>query len=144
MYAARNVAVSVGDTVFAHAGILPEHAFYGVDHINEDARRWLTGEVDVLPESLRWPDSPFWTRRYGGTEGEEETCASVAQALDILGLERMVVGHTIQEQGINSACDGTLWRIDIGVSSFYGDRPPQVLEIANDRVRVLTADAKSR
>ena len=55
----------------------------------------------------------------------------------------MVVGHTVQQQGINSACDNKVWRIDVGLSRFYGNKP-SVLEIRGDQVRPLTeADAPS-
>jgi hypothetical protein len=41
----------------------------------------------------------------------------------------MVVGHTVQN-GINSACDGKIWRTDIGMSRSFGKRNKiQVLEI---------------
>jgi hypothetical protein len=40
----------------------------------------------------------------------------------------MVVGHTVQPHGITSACDGTLWRIDVGLATYYGG-PIQVLEL---------------
>jgi hypothetical protein len=43
----------------------------------------------------------------------------------------MVVGHTVQNQGITSACDGALWRIDVGLARLYGG-PIEVLELAPD------------
>lgn len=45
-----------------------------------------------------------------------------------------VVGHTIQEAGINSACGGKVLRIDVGLSRGCGDGDPQVLEILDDRL----------
>ena len=45
----------------------------------------------------------------------------------------MVVGHTIQEAGINSACEDRVFRIDVGLSKGCGNGDPQVLEILNDR-----------
>lgn len=44
-----------------------------------------------------------------------------------------MVGHTIQEAGINSACDGKVLRIDVGLSRGCGDGDPEVLEILHDR-----------
>ena len=44
------------------------------------------------------------------------------------GAQRMVVGHTIQDAGINSACDGRVVRIDVGLSAGCGDGDPQVRE----------------
>jgi hypothetical protein len=55
-------------------------------------------------------------------------CAAVAAALAALSVQRMVVGHTVQHAGITSACDGTLWRIDVGLARHYGG-PIEVLEL---------------
>ena len=37
-----------------------------------------------------------------------------------------VVGHTIQEQGINSACAEKVFRIDVGMSKGCGNGEPEV------------------
>ena len=52
--------------------------------------------------------------------------------------QRMVVGHTVQET-INDACDGRLWRIDIGLSRHYAG-PIEALEINGNKTRVLRGD----
>ena len=51
---------------------------------------------------------------------------------------RIVMGHTVQEDGISSACEGRAWRIDVGMAARYGG-PVEVLEIIGDSVRVLRA-----
>lgn len=48
------------------------------------------------------------------------------------GAERMVMGHTIQEEGINSACGGRAFRVDVGLSKGCTDGAVEVLEILND------------
>jgi hypothetical protein len=53
----------------------------------------------------------------------------------------MVVGHTVQEPHISSACGGRVWRIDVGMSRHYGGAP-SVLEVVGDRVRALPAAAE--
>lgn len=70
-------------------------------------------------------------------------CGALQQALSMLsGAARMVVGHTIQEAGINSACDDRVFRIDVGLSRGCGNGEPQVLEILNDsEVRQLQENA---
>jgi hypothetical protein len=67
-----------------------------------------------------------WTREWGG---DQVDCARLQQALHALGARRMVVGHTVQASGINSQCDGALWRIDVGLAKLYGG-PIQALEVA--------------
>jgi hypothetical protein len=53
----------------------------------------------------------------------------------------MVIGHTVQEHGVTSDCDGALWRIDVGLAKLYGG-PLQVLELADGTARVLGAAAR--
>jgi hypothetical protein len=132
--ATRNVVAIVGDTVFSHAGVLPDWAAQ-VDAVNLSTRCWLDGQAGGPgdpPAALTSEDSPVWTRAYGMAKVD---CAQLDEALAKLGAKRMVVGHTPQESGINSMCDGKLWRIDVGMSSAYGG-PIQVLELA-DEARVL-------
>jgi hypothetical protein len=74
---------------------------------------------------LRSHESPVWTRALGLPEAD---CVAARAALGALGAKRMVVGHTVQTE-INGACDGTVWRIDVGLGKAYGG-PIQVLELA--------------
>ena len=53
-----------------------------------------------------------------------------------LGAKRMVVGHTVQPQGMNAACDGALWRSDVGLAKLYGG-PIQVLAIEGGTATVV-------
>jgi hypothetical protein len=48
----------------------------------------------------------------------------------------MVVGHTVQKDGVSSACSRQVWRIDTGMSHVYGG-PIQVLELRGDDIKVL-------
>jgi hypothetical protein len=122
--AAHEVVMIVGDTVLSHAGVLPGWVDQ-LDAVNLSARCWLAGQGDV-PAALTADDSPVWTRAYGM---DDVDCAALTTALDKLGAKRMVVGHTVQKAGITSACDGKLWRIDVGLAKLYGG-PIEVLEIS--------------
>ena len=86
----------------------------------------MDGQSREPPAALTSSDSPVWTRAAGEANVD---FAPVRAALDALRGQRMVVGHTVQQHGITSACDGALWRIDVGLASDYGG-PIQVLEIA--------------
>ena len=45
----------------------------------------------------------------------------------------MIVGHTVQEQGINSKCDRKIWKVDTGMSDAFGTNGKiQVLEILDN------------
>ena len=66
----------------------------------------------------------MWTRKVGI---DPVDCAQVTPALAAMGVTRMVVGHTVQP-AITSACDGAVWRIDVGLAKHYGG-PIEVLEL---------------
>jgi hypothetical protein len=133
-FAQYNLVAIVDGTVYSHAGVMPEWVTH-VDELNLDSRCWLDGQAGgpgEPPLALTSESSPVWTRAYG-TPGVE--CATLESTLAKLGGKRMVVGHTVQPGGINSDCDGKLWRIDVGLAKQYGG-PIEVLEVS-DPPRVL-------
>lgn len=134
--AERPVVVVVGDTVFAHGGVLPGHVRYGIGKINDEARRWMQGETQRAPEILNGDTAPIWTREYSDGEPSARACAALDTVLGELRVKRLVVGHTVQKDGITSGCGGKVWRIDVGLAKHYGGRPA-VLEIRGDGPRVL-------
>ncbi len=130
--AEHNVAVIVGDTAFVHGGLAPSHAERGLERINSEVQEWMRAEDD-------WPwildgDGPVWMRDYSDQTGAAE-CDALEQSLDILGIRRLVVGHTVHAT-IHSACDEQVWRVDVGMAAYYGGSP-QVLELRGDEVAVL-------
>jgi hypothetical protein len=112
------VILKLGDTVFVHAGLTAAHAKLGIDVINSASRRFFNGEAP-LPAILDGEDSPVWTRHLG-YDPTVAACADLRNALAVLGARRLVVGHTVQELGISSACNGQVWRVDAGISQHYG------------------------
>lgn len=139
LLAQRNTVVIVGASVFVHGGVLPRHVPRGVDdleRLNADVRQWLVGGDDrgTLARDVMPEDGVVWTRLYAGDDAR--ACEQLGQALGRLQVERMVVGHTVQEHGITSGCDGRVWRIDVGLAAHYGG-PTQVLVIEGDRVEPL-------
>jgi hypothetical protein len=135
MIARRPIVFRVGDSIFAHGGVLPKHVKYGLDRINDEARAWLLGDRSDLPNAVSADDGPLWTRMYSAAPGREE-CATLNEMLKMLGAKRMVMGHTVQRNGINPACDQKAWRIDVGMSKVY-EGPIQALAIEGDAVTVL-------
>ncbi len=130
----------VGDSVFAHGGVLPQHVDYGIDRLNAETRSWMLGESPTPPAPVADPEGPVWTRLYGPSVLPPSACATLKQTLAKLGAKRLVVGHTVQERGLTSACDDQVFRIDVGLAHYYGDRPVQVLEIRGDSTKILTAE----
>jgi hypothetical protein len=124
--ASHNAIAIVGDNVLSHAGVI-ESWMAKLDQTNLEARCWLDGDLATPASALTADDSPVWTRAYGG---DDVDCAALGRVLAQLGAKRMIVGHTVQRAGINSACDGALWRIDVGMTAMIGG-PIQVLELGD-------------
>lgn len=137
--AARPVVLVVGDTVFAHGGVLPQHVQRGLDAINTETQRWLRGEGEISPDLLQGDESPLWTRRFCQDPGPAD-CSVAEQTLSALGIKRMVVGHTVHTEGVVRNCDGKVWCIDVGMASYYGGHP-EALEIVGDKVAPLRPPA---
>ena len=134
LLAERNTFLILGETLFTHGGVLPEHVDLGLEWMNAEIRAWLRGEV-AQPEWIRGDLSPVWNRLYSDAP-DQAACDTLAMVLDGLNVERLVVGHTVQDAGITSYCGGRVWCIDVGMAEHYGGRP-EVLEIRGDVVRGL-------
>lgn len=132
--ARQNVAQVVGNTLFVHGGILPQNVSLGLDSLNAQAREWLEGKRPQ-PDWVRGEDSPVWARLYS-REPDAAACDTLCQVLEGLGLERMVVGHTVQEAGVTAFCGGRVWAIDVGMAEAYGGQP-EVLEIRGNAVQSI-------
>ena len=87
------------------------------------------------PAVLSGSDSPVWSRHYSDSPDAQD-CLMLFETLEALGAERMVVAHTVQSAGITDACSGKVWRVDVGLSSYYGGET-QVLLIEGDQATVL-------
>ena len=132
-FGAAPVVLQVGSTVFAHGGILPDHIEAGVERINREAREWCEGRRRDMPRHLQGGDAVVWTRRFSHEDRTRCECDRLGKALARMpGARRMVVGHTIQNEGVNGACGGRVLRVDVGMSVGCGDSAPEVLEIRDD------------
>ncbi|MEQ9318587.1 MAG: shewanella-like protein phosphatase [Polyangiaceae bacterium] len=131
--ATHPVVVIVGDTVFAHGGVLPKYAGE-IERINASVAAWLLGAPTDGIQVVATPDSPVWSRHFSD-DTDPEDCDLLEASLKAMAVSRMVVGHTVQNR-INAACDRQVWRIDVGMASHYGGTP-QALELVGGLVRVL-------
>ena len=134
--AQRDVIAVVGDSVFVHGGVLPEHVTYGIDRINREVRSWMEGS-SPMPKVIASERAPVWVRDYSVAPVDARGCAMLERVLEQLSVRRMVVGHTIQKTGISSACGGAVFRIDVGLAAHYGHGPVEALEITPAGVRIL-------
>lgn len=133
--AAQPIYAIVGDSVFVHGGILKKHISYGLEKMDGEVRDWLLGKQPKVPAIVVAEDGPVWLRHFSQAPGPAE-CKQLAEALDTLGLRRMVMGHTPQKPDISFACESRAVRIDVGLGHAYGGRT-EVLQITGDKVEVL-------
>jgi Calcineurin-like phosphoesterase len=134
----------LGNTVFVHGGVNPTWATYGIDRINEDVQKWFAGETEEPAATLgyvfgRDDDGVMWSRHFSKNVDEED-CEMLQESLSILGAERMIVAHTVQES-ITARCDEKVWAIDVGMSRYY-DGDLQVLEIIDDEIISIIRSSK--
>jgi hypothetical protein len=137
VFSERNTMVIVGDNVFVHGGITPQFVDYGIERMNEETRSWLRGDAPI-PEWFLQKGSPVWSRHFSD-EVDASDCDLLADALKKMQVKRMIVGHTVQIEGITPFCSDQVWCIDVGMAAHYGGQV-QVLEIVGDQVRALNED----
>ena len=114
-----NVAVLVvGDSVFVHGGLLSQHVSYGLEKINEEVRDWIHGlKGRTAPEFCHVANGVVRLRKFSRGLEDKCDCSALEHVLaTIPSAKRMIMGHTIQEFGINGICNETAIRIDVGMS----------------------------
>ena len=139
MSCTRNVVLQVGDFIFVHAGILPEHINPNektqfITKINTLMRLYLQGKKDWDdPEIQKYfldKKGVIWNRDYGSSS---PSCNSINKVNKLLNVGHMIIGHTIQDN-INSKCDNKLWRVDVGLSGIFGNNGMEILEILDNGI----------
>jgi hypothetical protein len=135
LIATKRVAVIVGDSVFVHGGLRPQHVASpaSIDDMNARWGAFARGEAGDEADGDIY-DS-MWDRSYSDDDVEPD-CDSLSVVLERLGVSRMVVGHSIWPD-INAACHGQVWRIDTAMSTYYGG-DIEVLEITDAGVGPIT------
>lgn len=132
MACTRTSVLTIGSTMFAHAGVLPilverlDHTNFDnvtkLKYLNLIVRKWLLNKLNNesdIKNKLLFVDnhqiSPFWTRVYGSIPEKEniesKQCSdSVQKILQVYKLGHLIVGHTPQMfstlngKGINGTC----------------------------------------
>lgn len=143
------VVLKINDWVFCHGGLLPQHVAYGVERMNYEVSHWMRGlsEDDTSPNfpfiATKGFDSVVWNRLYSrdmlGLEGYQinRIQSVLEETLQLLGAKAMVVGHTPQTTGVNCKYNCSIWCIDVGMSSGVLNSRPEVLEIVENKARVI-------
>ena len=102
----RNVVLKVGDFLFVHAGIMPKHLTKDIKQINDEMRDFLNTSGAKYSQEFSDYFLAFegilWNRELAVGNPD---CSSLQKVLNHFKVGSMIVGHTVQEQGINSKCD---------------------------------------
>lgn len=137
----------IGSNLFVHAGLSKELSeAYSPKEVNKILSQWLENKLDNPDEYNKLlfsgTYSPFWRRVSGkaskGLNKDNIICKDVIEAMENWKVGKIFVGHTPQlVDGINSTCDGKVWRVDVGNSAtfhkFKGNQHNrQLLVITND------------
>lgn len=128
----------VGDTVFVHGGLLEEHVAKGVDNINDQATKWMQGEIAMMPDTLAGP-GPARTPKL---RGNEPFCPGVEQVVGDLAAKRMVIARPAAEKIEPVMCDGKLIRVGAVAGDASGS--PEVLEISGDAIKFIPVPAAAK
>jgi len=148
---AKNPTVLVvNDLVFVHGGLLPHHNKYGLQRINDEVAEWMNGAhcSDGSAPTPPFPamgdaNSVMWNRTFGKERASPYDRLHMGLQLDAslrqLNATAMVVGHTPQMGGLNTECNGRVWRVDVGMSSGVLNAEPQVLEFSRNAEGKLIA-----
>lgn len=150
----RNVASIFGRTLFVHGGVAPDPCDSDsagpsrqvLSELNQSTRRWLRGE-DIPQEKLAWAAEFAFTREHSSSKEKgveyDRTHAELQACLERLDVDRVVVGHSVQESGIAADYGGLVYRIDTGMWLSPFMRPVEVLEIVGDQVSVISEPGHS-
>jgi len=103
--------------------------------VRESAMRFLELRNALFARA----DGPLWSRKLA-LDDERALAQPVAEMLRSLGAERIVAGHTTQEDHrIKARLDGRVFLIDTGAGPAYGGHP-SALEIEGGVIRALYPD----
>ena len=159
------VLLQIGNWLFCHGSpVLNTIKTYNTDLINSIVSMYLLG-IDTDDKYIakhynkitnsHHGESILWNRDFGELDITPNKDKDLTKQLDSILNEynkknstinssnqvtHIAIGHTVQytsNKGINSICDGRVWRCDVGMSRAFGQRKdephrkPQVLEILN-------------
>lgn len=130
----RNTVMKIGKFLFVHGGFNEKHLDRNISQINNTMKKFLNGEKDIYDK-----DFVNYYMAYNGILWNRELslgnpdCEKLEKILKHFNVNGLIVGHTVQEDGINSKCNNKIWKVDTGMSKAFGpEHKIQVLEILNN------------
>lgn len=136
----RPVVVKIGELLFCHAGLLPQHLYIAgsLSQMNEWIKRYLRYEPFHPEEAKKMQmvilgqEGILWNRHYSETS-DNVRLNSLDTVLSLTRCKSMFIGHTTVPD-ILALYDLKLWFVDNGISRAFDLPKVQILEILNNGV----------
>lgn len=137
----RRSALIIGSWIFVHGGIHHKNADF--KEINHQIYNWLMNKTQDNYEINKILNDPklsiFWNRTLAeiksNLEINDETCIRhLEPILKIYPNKKIIVGHTVQTDGITSTCSNNIYRADTGISDAFQmkNNKKMILSITNN------------
>lgn len=114
--AGHNAVVKINDTLFMHGGLSPRYLNRDLQQVNDFVRAELTGSRDAATGVGADPEGPLWFRGLAESLQEQVLTRYLSSLSSAQKAQRIVMGHTIQDRGINLQAGGRIALIDVGMS----------------------------
>jgi len=138
----RFAALKIGDCLFVHGGVKDRLLDrYSIDKVNDIMRRYLLRKLEQrestqFRELFMTETSLLWNRAQSSERMDTTKSEQLRKTLRRWNANYLFVGHTPQDNGVNSDADNRVWRVDSGMSNAFGSSGKvQVLEIRQERGR---------
>jgi hypothetical protein len=92
----------------------------------EEAAPYPPGPWPGIPSSMTaeeaalWDGQGVWWWRGNALDDERKACEDARRMAELIGVRRLISGHTPNFDGMVSRCNGTILLIDTGISPAYG------------------------
>lgn len=137
----RRSALIIGSWIFIHGGIHHKNANF--KEINHQIYNWLMNKTQDNYQINRILNDPelsiFWNRTLAeiksNLEMDDESCIrDLEPILRIYPNKKIIVGHTVQTEGITSTCSNNIYRADTGISDAFefSEKKKMILSITNN------------
>lgn len=139
----KPVLIRIGNSLFAHGGLEDWVGDVNPRDLNYTMNKWAEyyTQVSKKPaDKTGWvvdEEGPMWTRKMA--QGEV-SAQNVSKILSTYRAKRMILGHTLQDSGVNVIYDGKIVLSDTGISSVYQG---ELSSVAIDHLRGNKLDIKS-
>lgn len=125
----HNAIVKVSGTLFMHGGLSPRYAGRNIAELNDLVRAELRGEREARLGVGADPEGPLWFRGLAESLPATTLDSYLSQMFTAQSARRIVMGHTIQENGISLRAGDRLALIDVGMSRQTINGTPSCLVI---------------